>query len=150
MQSLINKLLILPLSCACSFLSLTVTAGQHEDYKSDDTLHYEIPAPTAYSLKFKHQDPLYPDNSDFALLDVRLMSNRNGERWALITLENTASGQRILESDDIVATFADGLQVNPITIKEKIAGGEIRTVAINFGHHRFPIASVTVSKDRDR
>ena len=70
------------------------------------------------------------------------MSNNNGERWAIVTVENRSTGRRFFRNENIVATFANGKQSKAIGLDESIEGGERLTKAIFFGFHKFPIVRV--------
>ena len=72
------------------------------------------------------------------------MSSEFGERWVIITVENTSSGRRFLKSENVVATFADGSQLNPDHLDEYARGGELLTKTIFFGIRKFPIVKVDV------
>ena len=95
-------------------------------------------------LHFKNDDKLKPVANDFRIVKASYMSNRAGERWAIITFENQSSGQRLLKNEAIVATFADGIQSNAHNLNEILKGNEQRTISVFFGNKQFPIVTVQV------
>jgi hypothetical protein len=74
------------------------------------------------------------------------MSNKMGERWVLISVRNTAAGNRFLKSEHIVATFADGRQANPRGVNESVEGGAQLTKTISFGVNKFPIVAIEIEE----
>ena len=94
--------------------------------------------------RFRFENELKPKPNGFELREAAFMSNEIGERWAIITVENTSSGRRFLKRENIVATFADGSQVNPSHLDENARGGELLTKTIFFGVRKFPIVKVDV------
>ena len=70
------------------------------------------------------------------------MSNDRGERWALVTFMNQASGQRLLTNEVLVAEFADGSERYALNLEAKLEGGETLTRTVFFGYHRFPISAL--------
>ena len=76
---------------------------------------------------------LLPKPNDFEILHFAPMSNNNGERWVLITIKNKAAGHRMLKSEHIVATFANGYQRNPTNLNESVEAGQNLTKQIYFG-----------------
>lgn len=72
------------------------------------------------------------------------LSNKRGERWAIVTLENTSSGQRLLNKESIVATFANGSQSYAWELDERLQGSEAITKSIYFGRQQFPLIKLAV------
>lgn len=112
--------------------------------EKDRVLHFDQPKAPLTSLSFKHDDELKPTANDFRIVEVSYLSNDIGERWAIVTFENTSPGPRFLKNEAIVATFADGDQTNAFNLNETLKGNERLTKAIYFGIHHFPIVSVKV------
>ena len=122
--------------------SQTTIAGE---LSPNDTLIFEQSPSINSPIRFKQDSPLVPDANDFELMHWQFMSNRNGERWAMVTIKNNAAGQRLLAHKDIVATFANGEQSFPvIEIREAFQSKETRTFSIYFGERRFPIAFIAI------
>lgn len=95
-----------------------------------------------FFFDIEESERIRPKKSDFQLVYFAPMSNEIGERWALITVKNTASGHRFLRSEHIVATFADGHQANPKNLSQGVEPGQVLTETIFFGNNRFPIVVV--------
>ncbi len=95
-----------------------------------------------YFFDIKESKRLRPKPSDFEILHFAPMSNKNGERWVLITVKNNAGGHRILKNEHVVAIFANGSQANPVRLNESIDGGQTISKAISFGVWRFPVVTI--------
>ncbi|HBC58369.1 MAG TPA: hypothetical protein DCZ03_14510 [Gammaproteobacteria bacterium] len=95
-------------------------------------------------LNFPETDGATADASNFEIKDYLLLSNGLGERRAVVTLINTATGQRILEGRQISARFANGDSRNAIGLSQKFSSQEHLTLNINFGRHIYPIMSISV------
>ena len=112
------------------------------DISPDDVLTIELASPSMIDHPFETGSDDEPSRSDFGILNQILMSNKNGERWATITLSNLSSGQRIFSVDQLLAVFANGDKRPPESIQLKLAGGESGTYTFYFGTHKFPILYV--------
>ena len=93
-------------------------------------------------LAFPNDKNLKPKSSDFELLNYVIMSNDIGERWAVLTLTNTSSGNRMLEQSHLMALFADGERKNPLAFKLNFEGEETQSITVSFGESKFPILSI--------
>lgn len=109
---------------------------------SDFVLHFDQHSMEGHEFQFENQDRLLPDRSDFKLLRFAMMSNSVGERWVLVTVQNASTGVRILKKEHLMATFANGKRRFPVKLQQRIAAGEIRSIAVNFGYNRFPMLQV--------
>lgn len=98
-------------------------------------------------LSFPNEKNIKPKESDFKVLNYVLMSNETGERWSVITIENTASGNRSLEHNQIMGLFADGSRFVPQENKLQFEGGEIQSITVSFGEYKFPILAIYTSLD---
>lgn len=98
-------------------------------------------------LSFPNEKNIKPKESDFKVLNYVLMSNETGERWSVITIENTASGNRSLEHNQIMGLFADGSRFVPQENKLQFEGGEIQSITVSFGENKFPILAIYTSLD---
>ena len=91
---------------------------------------------------FPNESNIHPEKSDFAVLNYVPMSNKLGERWAVITVENRSSGTRILTQNHLLGLFADGVRKMPKEFRRPFEGKESLSVSINFGINKFPILGV--------
>lgn len=127
------------------FLLTIVPIVAARDYQSrDDVLFFDQPPAVIQHLDFDQDDPITPQSNDFSITEIFHLSNRRGERWALITFKNDSSGQRIIKNENVVATFADGSQIFAKNLDEKFSGGEQLTRSVFFGFNRYPIIRVSV------
>lgn len=102
---------------------------------------------TNIELSFPNDKNLKAKSSDFELVNYVIMSNEIGERWAVLTLTNTSSGNRMLKHDHIMALFADGERKNPLPLKLNFEGKETQSITVSFGENKFPILSVNSETD---
>lgn len=126
---------------------LMLYSGQTFSSESPDSgkvLHFDHPRSIFKSLEFKYEDELKPLKNDFRILEVSYLSNHYGERWAMVTFENTSSGQRLLKNESIIATFANGAQARSLNLNETIKGKGRLSKSVFFGVHQFPIVRVQV------
>ena len=113
--------------------------GQNGTTRTGTTI-YRIVDKTC--IDYRRSQPLLPAKSDFKLTAASYMSNELGERWALITVKNLSTGQRILKNQHMVATFADGTQAYAKNLEISINGGEQLSRAVQFGVNKFPIVNI--------
>ena len=135
------------LSVIILFINLLSSASFAEEYSNtytDTVLNFDQPHSLIQPLHFKNDDKLKPVSNYFRIVKSSYMSNRAGERWAIITFENQSSGQRLLKNEVVVATFADGFQSNAHNLNEILKGNEQRTISVFFGNQKFPIVTVQV------
>lgn len=93
-------------------------------------------------ITFPNDDKVRPEKSDFKLLHQVIMSNNHGERWATITLNNTAHGKRIFQSKNILALFADGSRRFPLNYEQEFKAQQVLSLTLNFGFSQFPIVRI--------
>ncbi|ATD09604.1 MULTISPECIES: hypothetical protein [Pseudoalteromonas] len=93
-------------------------------------------------LAFPNDANIYPDISDFKVLNAVLMSNENGERWAMITIKNESSGRRTLTQKHLLALTANGQRIAPMKLSESFDGGETLSLTLAFGENKFPLLNV--------
>lgn len=98
-------------------------------------------------LSFANDSNITPKKGDFKITNYVLMSNEEGERWAVITLINLSSGNRELGEEHILALFADGSRFMPMEFKLGFKGNETQSVTVSFADYKFPILSVYSSND---
>lgn len=96
-------------------------------------------------LSFPNDNNIKPKASDFNIVNYVLMSNEEGERWAVVTLHNTASGSRSFEQEHLMALFADGSRRSPLEYKLNFSGDEVQSMTLNFGENNFPILAIYAS-----
>lgn len=126
-----------------SNLALAEPVGLHRHIEDKDIiLHFDQPPAPINQFKFKQSDRLKPTRNNFRLIEAMFMSNNIGERWAIVTIENTSSGKRFLKNDHIIATLANGEQSQAFGLDDTFEGGEVLTKTIHFGDHKFPIVQV--------
>jgi hypothetical protein len=95
----------------------------------------------------RNGQPLRPKENDFRARDISPLSSEAGERWVLMTLENTGGGTRLLSDDYLVAEFANGDRREAVNLEGKLDAGEQVRQTVFFGYHRFPIVRVLDGDD---
>lgn len=130
------------ISLACLFLACNINANEASVLTVDRVI------PKAVEFSFPNDKRLTPKRSDFILDNYVIMSNELGERWAVLTLTNESSGQRILDQDHILALFANGQRANPLEFKLNFEGKETQSITVSFGGSKFPILSVSTQLNK--
>ncbi len=102
------------------------------------------PRQDTFSFDIDEFERLKPRANDFELIHYAPMSNKNGERWVLITVKNTSAGRLFLKSEHIVATFVNEEQINPIDLNESVDSGKVFSKTIFFGVNKFPIVMLEI------
>jgi hypothetical protein len=118
-------------------LSSTTFANEKEVLTVDRVISHNI------ELAFDNDKNEKPKLSEFELVNYIVMSNELGERWAVVTVKNNASGNRILENDHLMALFANGERSNPTSLKIIFDAKETKSLTVSFGENKFPILSVS-------
>ncbi len=136
-----RKPLLINLAFALSAVAFGLPADEFD--AEDRVLYFDPALPAVGELRFQRDDDLDPDTNDFRIVHAAFMSNNLGERWALLTIENTANGQRLLKDEYLVATFANGSQAEAIGVEETVKPRQRITKTVYFGLHRFPIIAVS-------
>ena len=129
------------LTTSLLFLSLSSYADDNDILNVDRTVSKNI------QLSFPNEKNIKPKESDFKVLNYVLMSSDTGERWSVITIENTASGNRSLDNNQIMGLFADGSRFVPQDNKLQFEGGETQSITVSFGEYKFPILAIYTSLD---
>ncbi len=127
-----------------AFLSLAAMAD-------DDIFQFDIGGIKVTPNTFENDQRSFPKKSDFMVKQAYPMTSDSGKRAALITIENTSSGNRGLESSHIMALFADGHRITASQIEDKIslmANGS-QTLTVYFGEYEYPIIAVYAAKNLD-
>nr|WP_019614728.1 hypothetical protein [Psychromonas ossibalaenae] len=112
-----------------------------------DALSVDRAAADNIHLSFANDQNIYPKEGDFEINNYVLMSNEQGERWAVITLTNLSSGSRTLVHNHLMALFANGDRGTPVPYQQHFAGNETQSITVSFGVSKFPILSVYTSKN---
>ncbi|NMP33461.1 hypothetical protein HII17_18090 [Thalassotalea sp. M1531] len=113
-----------------------------------DTLTIDRFVSNNLEFSFPNDKGYKPKSSDFDLINYVVMSNEYGERWAVLTLTNLSSGNRVLERDHIMATFADGEVKSPLNLKLDFEGKETQSITVSFGKSKFPILSIKAETEK--
>ncbi|QLE87904.1 hypothetical protein FLM48_18330 [Shewanella sp. Scap07] len=95
-----------------------------------------------FNSSFPNPDNIQPDISDFKVINTVLMSNEQGERWAVVTLQNTARGQRTLNQNQLMALISSGERIVPERFKELFSSNETLSITLHFGQQKFPILEI--------
>ncbi len=119
-------------------------ASQADSIKA---LNVDRAVPNSMHLSFANDSNITPKKGDFKIVNYVLMSNEEGERWAVITLTNLSSGNRELGEEHLLALFADGSRFMPMEFKLGFKGNETQSVTVSFADYKFPILSVYSSND---
>ncbi|MDP2566266.1 hypothetical protein [Pseudoalteromonas marina] len=115
---------------------------------SEKVINVDRAIPNSLHLAFPNDANITPKKGDFEVLNYILMSNNEGERWAVITLTNVSSGNRELNEDHLLALFADGTRLAPLAFTLSFKGNETQSVTVSFAEYKFPILSVYSSNDQ--
>lgn len=129
---------------ALAIVLFPLMIGSVQAQDSLTTFSIEPGTPTLSPLNFPETDDDAAEPSDFEIKEYLLLSNGIGERRAVVTLYNTANGQRILKSNQISAQFANGDTRHAIGLSQKFSAQEHLTLNITFGQHIYPILSISV------
>lgn len=122
------------------FLTILLLSGTVQ--AADDILTLDRSVSGSFQSSFPNDNNIQPDISDFKVTNTVLMSNEIGERWAVLTVENLASGQRTLNQNHLLGLFANGERMTPHTFKRKFSANELLSITIAFGESKFPILEV--------
>jgi hypothetical protein len=114
---------------------------------SEKVINVDRAIPSSLHLAFPNDANITPKKGEFEVLNYILMSNNEGERWAVITLTNLSSGNRELNEDHLLALFADGTRLPPQPFKLSFKGNETQSVTVSFAEYKFPILNVYSSND---
>ena len=143
----LNSAMVLVCALALSLPATPVSADGSLDIIRARSLFFDQPLPGDFDFDIK--DPLIPSENDFEIEQAAFLSNQLGERFALITLLNLSSSQRLLKNETIVVTFANGKQAFAKNLDEVFRGRERQSLAIFFGISQFPIVQITVDRERE-
>lgn len=111
-------------------------------YSNEDVLSIDRVVPHNIDLAFPNKLNIQPEQSDFEVNNFILMSNEVGQRWAVVTVTNLASGGRSLTNKHLMALIANGGRREPVEFSRLFKANETLSVTINFGESQFPLLSV--------
>lgn len=121
------------------WLLLACSYGAHA---AEEVISVDRVVPNSVELAFPNESNIQPEQSDFSVNNFVLMSNDSGERWAVVTLTNRASGRRSLTNKHLMAIVADGQRIAPMELLQSFKANETLSLTINFGESKFPLLSV--------
>ena len=129
-----------------AFIFPLISFAVEKNVNKDNVLLFDenTPRQDTFSFDIDESKFLKPRANDFELIHYAPMSNKDGERWVLITVKNTSAGRRFLKSEHIVATFANEKQINPIDLNESVDAGKVFSKTIFFGVNKFPIVMLEI------
>ncbi|MED5389239.1 MAG: hypothetical protein VX793_10335 [Pseudomonadota bacterium] len=113
---------------------------------NDTVLRFDTPVQVDNGADFDRDSPLEPSASSFVALSANTLSSDNGERWALVTLENRDGGKRLLRDEYLVAEFANGDRRYASSLEGAFRAGEKQRKMVFFGYHRFPILRILTGR----
>lgn len=111
-------------------------------YSNDDVVSIDSVVPNSFELAFPNESNIQPKQGDFEVNGFTLMSNSNGERWAVVTLKNLASGNRNLTNKHLLGLVANGERIAPIEFVQSFKADETLSLTVSFGESKFPLLSV--------
>lgn len=111
-------------------------------YASEDVLMVDQSIDSQVKLAFPNDRNIQPRPGNFQVVNFVPMSSEEGERWAIVTLKNASSGSRIFENHYLIGLFADGDRREPLAYKQTLEGGEVVSITLAFGRHKFPLLNV--------
>ncbi|NTS78472.1 hypothetical protein HR060_16635 [Catenovulum sp. SM1970] len=111
-------------------------------YADEQVLSIEPRLPGNFELAYPNESATFPEISEFEVLNFAPMSNEKGERWAVITINNLASGRRTLNHKHLLGLVADGNRIHPQEISQSFLANETLSIVVNFGENKFPLLDV--------
>ena len=135
-KSVANNYLVTLLIAVASYSGFSDAKG------SDSALHLDPSLPTNLALAFANNNNIEPDISAFKVLNVVPMSSRSGRRVAMLTIENTESGQRSLNHQQVMGLFADGMRRSPEAFKQLFTGRQRLSITVDFAQYDHPLLQV--------
>ena len=116
-------------------------------YASNDSfLSIDPDIPNEAEIFLPNDDDTFPEKSDFKIISYIAMSSDDGERQALVTLENLSVGTRLFKNEQILGLFADGRRRTPLEKNMRFDGREVASVILSFGVSRFPLLNVYTAR----
>ncbi len=112
-----------------------------------DVLHFDNPLVRDSAIRCDLADQASPRKGDFKLLDYVLMSSEDGQRVAIVTIRNSAGGQRIFTDQHVVALLANCQTIHPVPFERTLDVGEEVSIQLSFGYRHYPVMKVLVSQE---
>ncbi|GAA4348691.1 hypothetical protein [Kangiella taiwanensis] len=122
--------------------SLLIASALDANNYERDALTIDKSVNQDLEFQFPNDNSVYPEISDFEVVNYVTMSNEYGERKVTITLHNTSTGNRIFVSDQVMALYANGERVTPYQEKVSFKGKETQTLTLTFNSSKYPILKV--------
>ncbi|TKD45647.1 hypothetical protein [Azotobacter chroococcum] len=116
------------------------------DIAKDKSIRFDGTPLKNADIHCDNDDDLLPERNDFELIDYSVMSNEQGERFALVTIKNKSSGQRFFDNNDLVALLGNCSRILAHEFEYKLNGGERITKQIYFGFQRYPIVKLLMDR----
>ena len=127
-------------------LALLSTAAHGYEPDRDEVLRFEHSPFKDVQLNCQRDKDVVPKRSELQLDNYALLAADNGERVAIITLTNTAGGQRIFNQDHIVAVMADCARIFPQEFEIRLAPRQQTSLQIHFGRTLQPVLQLISSQ----
>ena len=108
----------------------------------NDALTIDRALPAEMKLSFPNEYNVQPNISDFNVVNYSLMSNKDGERWAVVTVKNESSNNRTLDESHLLGLFANGERAHPLEFKQRVEGESFTSVILEFSEYKFPLLKV--------
>ncbi len=99
-------------------------------------------------LFFEEDTSLTPDKTFIVLRNFRALSTPDGQRFALVTVQNQLNSRKSLDREEFVGVFADGTKAYPSEIDVKIGASSTFSFILNFGEHPFPLVKVVIDNGK--
>ncbi|WP_462156695.1 hypothetical protein [Pseudoalteromonas sp. GB56] len=111
-------------------------------WANNDVIMVDRVVVDSVKLAFPNDEKIQPDLSEFVVDSVVLMSNEEGERWAVVTVSNQANGLRTMTQKHLNAVVANGQRISPIEFSQVFKANETLSLTVYFGHSKFPLLDV--------
>ena len=131
-----NKSIVLTITSLLFASALDANNYERDALTIDKSINQDL------EFQFPNDNSVYPEISDFEVVNYVTMSNEYGERKVTITLHNTSTGNRIFVSDQVMALYANGKRVTPYQEKVSFKGKETQTLTLTFNSRKYPILKV--------
>lgn len=131
-----NKSIVLTITSLLFASALDANNYERDALTIDKSINQDL------EFQFPNDNSVYPEISDFEVVNYVTMSNEYGERKVTITLHNTSTGNRIFVSDQVMALYANGKRVTPYQEKVSFKGKETQTLTLTFNSSKYPILKV--------
>lgn len=131
-----NKAIVLTITSLLFASALDANNYERDALTIDKSVNQDL------EFQFPNDNSVYPEISDFEVVNYVTMSNEYGERKVTITLHNTSTGNRIFVSDQVMALYANGERVTPYQEKVSFKGKETQTLTLTFNSSKYPILKV--------